>query len=102
MFYLYNENTNKKKTREYFILNLIYLFIPYSRKVLFNEHIDRNYQPLPEDRPGGFNWGGEEVEPQPAPAAENEEPADGAAAQGEPAQNPQDNIDQRAARPAQN
>lgn len=27
--------------------------------MLFNEHIDHSYQPLPEDRPGGFNWGEE-------------------------------------------
>lgn len=32
--------------------------------MLFNEHIDRNYQPLPEDRPGGFNWGGEDGQQQ--------------------------------------
>ncbi|KAM7348393.1 derlin 2 [Cochliomyia hominivorax] len=74
-----------------------FLKTPNFLKVLFNEHIDRNYQPLPEDRPGGFNWGGEEVEPQPTPAAEPEEPTP---AQG--AQNPEENNDQRAARPAQN
>ncbi|CAD7091108.1 unnamed protein product [Hermetia illucens] len=32
---------------------------PTFLKVLFNEHIDHSYQPLPEDRPGGFNWGEE-------------------------------------------
>lgn len=63
--------------------------------MLFNEHIDRNYQPLPEDRPGGFNWGGEEADP----AANNEDAAAPAAGA---AQNPDENNDQRAARPAQN
>lgn len=30
------------------------------RQKLFNEiHDDINYSPLPEDRPGGFNWGEE-------------------------------------------
>ncbi|XP_073834566.1 derlin 2 [Musca autumnalis] len=56
-----------------------YKFIktPFFLKVLFNEHIDRNYQPPPEDRPGGFNWGGEDGQEQQAPeddvddAAEN-------------------------------
>lgn len=61
--------------------------------MLFNEHIDRNYQPLPEDRPGGFNWG-EEVE------GENNEAAPEIAANG--AENADANNDQRAARPAQN
>lgn len=45
------------------------------RQRLFNEHIDNdpNYMPLPEDRPGGFNWGEGA-----APAAQpgNDAPAD--------------------------
>ncbi|XP_055383135.1 derlin-2 [Condylostylus longicornis] len=32
---------------------------PNFLKVIFNEHIDREYQPFPEDRPGGFDWGRE-------------------------------------------
>ncbi|KAI8128223.1 hypothetical protein FF38_02796 [Lucilia cuprina] len=72
---------------------------PNFLKVLFNEHIDRNYQPLPEDRPGGFNWGGEEAEQQ-QPAAEGNN--DEATAAADVAQNPEENNDQRTARPAQN
>ncbi|XP_055845858.1 derlin-2 [Episyrphus balteatus] len=34
-----------------------FLKTPNFLKVMFNEHIDRNYQPMPEDRPGGFDWG---------------------------------------------
>lgn len=64
-------------------------YVYFCRKVLFNEHIDRNYQPLPEDRPGGFNWGGDDV------AADNNDAAAGAP-------NADDNNDQRAGRPAQN
>lgn len=44
---------------------------------MFNEHIDQNYQPLPEDRPGGFDWGegnrlnqdAPQQQPQPPPEA---------------------------------
>lgn len=39
------------------------------RQKLFNEiHDDIHYSPLPEDRPGGFNWG-EEAAPDNAAAA---------------------------------
>lgn len=39
----------------------IYILLPYSfffRKAIFDgNEDDPNYNPLPEDRPGGFNWG---------------------------------------------
>lgn len=40
---------------------MIYSYtLPRCRQKLFNEiHDDINYSPLPEDRPGGFNWGEE-------------------------------------------
>lgn len=32
--------------------------LPFCRRKLFNEHHeDPSYMPLPEERPGGFNWG---------------------------------------------
>lgn len=35
----------------------------FYRKRLFDEAPeDSNYAPLPEDRPGGFNWGEEQVQ----------------------------------------
>lgn len=46
-----------------------FLKTPNFLKVLFNEHIDRNYEQLPEDRPGGFDWGAEDVPAEPAGAA---------------------------------
>lgn len=44
---------------------------------MFNEH-EQAYVPLPEDRPGGFNWGEQPPQPQ--------QPND---AQQQPPQNPQ-------------
>ena len=36
-------------------------FIFYSRKTIFDgQPEDPNYQPMPEDRPGGFHWGARE------------------------------------------
>lgn len=38
------------------MLILLYLLF-YCRKYLFDSHGDPDYNPLPEDRPGGFAWG---------------------------------------------
>ena len=33
----------------------------FNRKTIFDDQpADPNYQPMPEDRPGGFNWGARE------------------------------------------
>lgn len=46
-------------------------FFSLSRRKLFDEAPeDNNYAPLPEDRPGGFNWGEERAQNNPA---ENDE-----------------------------
>lgn len=35
------------------------------RKTLFDPHVeDPDYNPLPEDRPGGFEWGAADNRPQ--------------------------------------
>lgn len=50
----------------------IKLYVIIYRRRLFNEHHenDPNYMPLPEDRPGGFNWGeGAQAPAAAAPAA---------------------------------
>lgn len=41
---------------------LIYSF--FGRRKIFDEspEFDSNYTPLPEDRPGGFNWGEEQAQ----------------------------------------
>lgn len=42
---------------------------------MFNEHIDQNYQPPPEDRPGGFDWGeGNRMNAQDAPPQQPQPP----------------------------
>ena len=34
------------------------------RKAIFdNQPVDSEYNPLPEDRPGGFDWGENEAQP---------------------------------------
>uniref|UniRef100_A0A1A9ZHZ1 Derlin n=1 Tax=Glossina pallidipes TaxID=7398 RepID=A0A1A9ZHZ1_GLOPL len=67
-----------------------FLKTPNFLKLLFNEHIDRNYQPLPEDRPGGFNWGGDDGQP---PADNNN--AEEGALNAEAARDPQQDHNQR-------
>lgn len=39
-------------------------FLLFDRRKLFDEapEFDNNYTPLPEDRPGGFNWGEEQAQ----------------------------------------
>lgn len=41
-----------------------YITIFLRRRIFHEHHDDPSYMPLPEDRPGGFNWG----QPQPAAA----------------------------------
>lgn len=45
-----------------------FFWIDYRKTIFDAPPEDPNYQPLPEDRPGGFNWG----DGQPVGAAENE------------------------------
>lgn len=46
-----------------YYISLLISFFTYFRRRLFNEIPDESdYTPLPEDRPGGFNWGGEDAQ----------------------------------------
>lgn len=51
------------------------MFILTFRKLLFDPVEEASdYEPLPEERPGGFNWGEQQQEPEQAAAAQDNDP----------------------------
>ena len=53
-FYLYELCQCYWKASHYYVLSVCLCF----RKYIIDSHNeDPNYNPLPEDRPGGFDWG---------------------------------------------
>lgn len=48
----------------FLLSSILFLIVWFYRRKLFDEspELDTNYTPLPEDRPGGFNWGEEQAQ----------------------------------------
>lgn len=76
-----------------FFLFTFFLLSFYSKKIFDEPQEHPDYTALPEDRPGGFNWGERQDQPDvPAPEVDNA-PAAAAGGGGGAGENNEDNPD---------